>query len=132
MPTAVPTALSSAMSVLKEGELEKRSDNLLQLWKRKTCVLTPDGLSLYADPHKRSRGRKELKLQSIKKVDCVERSGKFVYFTLVTTDDKEIDFRCPGDDRSCWNAVIAMALIEHQNRQAVRDFKTRGVVTREP
>ncbi|XP_057693840.1 pleckstrin homology-like domain family A member 2 [Corythoichthys intestinalis] len=115
---------SDMSPVLKEGELEKRSDNLLQFWKRKTCVLTPDGLNMYADAHKRSRG-KELKLQSIKKVDCVERTGKFVYFTIVTTDDKEIDFRCPGEDNSCWNAVITMALIDYQNRMAIRDFKTR-------
>ncbi|KAM9814764.1 pleckstrin homology-like domain family A member 2 [Syngnathus acus] len=109
--------------VLKEGELEKRSDNLLQFWKRKTCVLTPDSLNMYADTQKRSRG-KELKLQRIKKVDCVERTGKFVYFTIVTTDDKEIDFRCPGED-NCWNAVITMALIDYQNRKAIQDFKTR-------
>lgn len=109
--------------VLKEGELEKRSDNLLQFWKRKTCVLTTDSLNMYADTQKRSRG-KELKLQSIKKVDCVERTGKFVYFTIVTTDNKEIDFRCSGED-NCWNAVITMALIDYQNRKAIRDFKTR-------
>ncbi|KAF3689024.1 Pleckstrin -like proteiny-like domain family A member 2 Imprinted in placenta and liver protein [Channa argus] len=109
--------------VLKEGELEKRSDNLLQLWKRKTCVLTTDSLNIYADTQKRSKG-KELKLQSIKKVDCVERTGKFVYFTIVTTDNKEIDFRCTGEE-NCWNAVITMALIDYQNRKAIQDFKTR-------
>ncbi|MBN3300880.1 PHLA2 protein, partial [Amia calva] len=109
--------------VLKEGELEKRSDNLLQFWKRKTCVLTTDSLNLYADSQKKSKG-KELKLQTIKKVDCVERTGKFVYFTIVTTDNKEIDFRCPDED-SCWNAVITMALIDFQNRKAIQDFKSR-------
>ncbi|MFT7814348.1 pleckstrin-like domain family A member 2-like [Arapaima gigas] len=109
--------------VLKEGELEKRSDNLLQFWKRKTCVLTADSLSLYADAQKRSKG-KELKLQSIKKVDCVERTGKFVYFTIVTTDNKEIDFRCSVED-TCWNAVITMALIDFQNRRAIENFRTR-------
>lgn len=109
--------------VLKEGELEKRSDNLLQLWKRKTCVLTTDSLNLYADTQKKSKS-KEIKLECIKKVDCVERTGKFVYFTIVTTDDKEIDFRCSGED-SCWNAVITMALIDFQNRRAIQDFKTR-------
>ncbi|KAL7858367.1 hypothetical protein AOLI_G00184690 [Acnodon oligacanthus] len=88
--------------VLKEGELEKRSDNLLQFWKRKTCVLTTDSLNIYADQQKRNKS-KELKLQSIKKVDCVERTGKFVYFTIVTTDNKEIDFRCSGEE-NCWNA----------------------------
>ncbi|KAG2463330.1 PHLA2 protein, partial [Polypterus senegalus] len=109
--------------VLKEGDLEKRSDNFLQFWKKKTCVLTSDTLSLYADGQKRSKA-KELKLQAIKKVDCVERTGKYVYFTIVTTDNKEIDFRCL-DEGTCWNAVITMALIDFQNRKAIQDFKSR-------
>ncbi|KAL4613462.1 pleckstrin-like domain family A member 2-like [Arapaima gigas] len=109
--------------VLKEGQLEKRSDNLLQLWRRKVCVLTTDSLNIYDDAHKRSKA-KELKLQSIKKLDCVERTGRFVYFTIVTTEDKEIDFRCPADD-SCWNAVITMALIDFQNRRAMQDLRTQ-------
>ncbi|XP_018924244.1 pleckstrin homology-like domain family A member 2 [Cyprinus carpio] len=114
---------SDISHVLKEGELEKRSDNLLQFWKRKTCVLTTDSLNIYTDNQKKNKS-KELKLQSIKKVDCVERTGKFVYFTIVTTDNKEIDFRCPGEE-NCWNAVITMALIDFQNRKAIQDFKTR-------
>uniref|UniRef100_A0A0E9PAA5 Pleckstrin homology-like domain family A member 2 n=1 Tax=Anguilla anguilla TaxID=7936 RepID=A0A0E9PAA5_ANGAN len=65
---------SELCKVLKEGELEKRSDSLLQFWKRKTCVLTEDSLNIYADSQKKSKS-KELKLQSIKKVDCVERTG---------------------------------------------------------
>ncbi|XP_041917230.1 pleckstrin homology-like domain family A member 2 [Alosa pseudoharengus] len=116
-------AETTSSMVLKEGELEKRSDNLLQFWKRKTCVLTPDSLSIYPDAQKKSKG-KELKLQAIKKVDCVERTGKFVYFTIVTTDNKEIDFRCMDED-GCWNAVITMALIDFQNRKAIQDFKSR-------
>uniref|UniRef100_A0A9J8DCL5 Pleckstrin homology-like domain family A member 2 n=1 Tax=Cyprinus carpio carpio TaxID=630221 RepID=A0A9J8DCL5_CYPCA len=100
---------SEISHVLKEGELEKRSDNLLQFWKRKTCVLTTDSLNIYTDNQKKNKS-KELKLQSIKKVDCVERTGKFVYFTIVTTDNKEIDFRCPGEE-NCWNAVITRMFI---------------------
>ncbi|TRY77607.1 hypothetical protein DNTS_024426 [Danionella cerebrum] len=126
-PTLTATAAemtgSEISHVLKEGELEKRSDNLLQFWKRKTCVLTTDSLNIYADHQKKNKS-KELKLQSIKKVDCVERTGTFVYFTIVTTDNKEIDFRCPGEEH-CWNAVITMALIDFQNRKAIQDFKTR-------
>ncbi|XP_014388584.1 PREDICTED: pleckstrin homology-like domain family A member 2, partial [Myotis brandtii] len=53
---------------------------------------------------------KELRFHSILKVDCVERTGKYVYFTIVTTDRKEIDFRCAGE--SCWNAAITLALID--------------------
>ncbi|XP_030649253.1 pleckstrin homology-like domain family A member 2 [Chanos chanos] len=111
--------------VLKEGTLEMRSDNLFQCWRRKACVLTPDSLCLYADGQRRT-GAKELKLQTIKKVDCVERIGKFVYFTVVTTNNKEIDFRCLDEDR--WNAVITMALIDFQNKRAIQNFRTRQSV----
>ncbi|NXR27373.1 PHLA2 protein, partial [Cinclus mexicanus] len=79
--------------VIREGELEKRSDSLFQLWKKKLVV------------------------------DCVERTGKYIYFTIVTKDRKEIDFRCP--DQSCWNASITMALIDFQNKRAIQDFKSR-------
>ncbi|XP_029438162.1 pleckstrin homology-like domain family A member 2 [Rhinatrema bivittatum] len=119
----VSGAETAAAQVLMEGELEKRSDNLLQFWKKKLCVLTPDSLSMFADGQKRRSKCKELKLQCIKKLDCVERTGKYVYFTIVTTDDKEIDFRCP--DESCWNAAITMALIDFQNKKAVQLFKAR-------
>ncbi|XP_035746933.1 pleckstrin homology-like domain family A member 2 [Egretta garzetta] len=99
--------------VIREGELEKRSDSLFQLWKKKLVVLTKDSLSLFPDGHKRAKG-KELGFGSILKVDCVERTGKYIYFTIVTKDRKEIDFRCP--DQSCWNASITMALIDFQNK----------------
>ncbi|OPJ73803.1 pleckstrin-like proteiny-like domain family A member 2 [Patagioenas fasciata monilis] len=78
--------------VIREGELEKRSDSLFQLWKKKLVVLTKDSLSLFPDGHKRAKG-KELGFGSILKVDCVERTGKYIYFTIVTKDRKEIDFR---------------------------------------
>ncbi|XP_043979737.1 pleckstrin homology-like domain family A member 2 [Gambusia affinis] len=111
-----------AEEIIKEGDLEKRSDSFLQFWKKKTCVLTKDSLNMYADV-KRSKV-KELKLQSIKKVDCVERTEKFMYFTIVTKDDKEIDFRY-STEQACWHAEITLALINYQNREAVQDFKTR-------
>ncbi|KAK7117907.1 hypothetical protein R3I94_023202 [Phoxinus phoxinus] len=114
---------SDVSDVLKEGELDKRSDNLLQFWKRKTCVLTADSLNIYTDNQKKNRC-KELKLQSIKKLDCVEYIEKFVYFTIVTTDNKEIDFRCLSEEK-CWKNAISMALISFQNRKAIQDFKTR-------
>ncbi|XP_075404079.1 pleckstrin homology-like domain family A member 2 [Tenrec ecaudatus] len=107
--------------VLREGELEKRSDSLFQLWKKKRGVLTRDRLSLFpAGPGARA---KELRFHSILKVDCVERTGKYVYFTIVTTDRKEIDFRCAGE--SCWNAAITLALIDFQNRRALQAFRAR-------
>ncbi|KAF6333922.1 pleckstrin homology like domain family A member 2 [Rhinolophus ferrumequinum] len=116
--------------VLREGELEKRSDSLFQLWKKKRGVLTPDRLSLFpAGPGARP---KELRFHSILKVDCVERTGKYIYFTIVTTDRKEIDFRCAGE--SCWNAAITLALIDFQNRRALQDFRSRqeSAATPEP
>ncbi|KAL2303530.1 hypothetical protein Nmel_008801 [Mimus melanotis] len=105
--------------VIREGELEKRSDSLFQLWKKKLVVLTKDSLSLFPDGHKRAKG-KELGFGSILKVDCVERTGKYIYFTIVTKDRKEIDFRCP--DQSCWNASITMALIDFQNKRAIQAY----------
>ncbi|XP_077309632.1 pleckstrin homology-like domain family A member 2 [Lithobates pipiens] len=108
--------------VIMEGELEKRSDNLLQFWRKKLCVLTKDSLNMFADSQKRSKC-KELKFQSIKKLDCVERTGKYIYFTIVTMDNKEIDFRCP--DESSWNAAITMALIDFQNKKALQSFRER-------
>uniref|UniRef100_U3J4Q6 Pleckstrin homology-like domain family A member 2 n=2 Tax=Anas platyrhynchos TaxID=8839 RepID=U3J4Q6_ANAPP len=115
--------------VIREGELEKRSDSLFQLWKKKLVVLTKDSLSLFPDGHKRAKG-KELGFGSILKVDCVERTGKYIYFTIVTKDRKEIDFRCP--DQSCWNASITMALIDFQNKRAIQDFKSRQEMEQAP
>uniref|UniRef100_A0A8C6XJG0 Pleckstrin homology-like domain family A member 2 n=1 Tax=Naja naja TaxID=35670 RepID=A0A8C6XJG0_NAJNA len=108
----------------KRGELEKRSDSLFQLWKKKQVVLSKESLSLSSPEGSSGKARaKELRFGSIQKVDCVERTGKYVYFTIVTTDRKEIDFRCPGE--SCWNASITMALIDFQNKRAIQDFKSR-------
>ncbi|XP_067849583.1 pleckstrin homology-like domain family A member 2 [Heptranchias perlo] len=114
--------ISDGAQVIKEGELEKRSDNLLQLWKKKYCVLTQDRLQLFPDSQRRSRG-KDLSLQEIRTVDCVERTGKYIYFTVVTTDNKEMDFRCL--EENCWNSAITMALIEFKNREAIQTFKSR-------
>ncbi|XP_062974823.1 pleckstrin homology-like domain family A member 2 [Elgaria multicarinata webbii] len=118
-------APAASSEVIRQGELEKRSDSLFQLWKRKLVVLSKDSLSLFS-PEGGGGGKaraKELRFGAIQKVDCVERTGKYVYFTIVTTDHKEIDFRCPGE--SCWNASITMALIDFQNKRAIQDFKSR-------
>ncbi|XP_003214865.1 pleckstrin homology-like domain family A member 2 [Anolis carolinensis] len=121
---------SSSSAVLRAGELEKRSASLLQLWKKKRAELRADGLSLFSPEGGKGAaggglggGRKELRFGAIQKVDCVERTGKYVYFTIVTTDRREIDFRCPGE--SCWNASITLALIDFQNKRALRDFHSR-------
>ncbi|KAL1787272.1 pleckstrin-likey-like domain family A member 2 [Sigmodon hispidus] len=104
--------------IICEGELEKRSDNLFQLWRKKRGVLTEDRLSLFSV----SRNRfKEIRFHSILKVDCVEHTRKYVYFTVVTTSFKEIDFRCTVE--SCWNAFLSLALIHYKNRRAVEGFR---------
>nr|AHH25139.1 pleckstrin homology-like domain family A member 2 protein [Capra hircus] len=112
--------MRSSGEVLREGELEKRSDSLFQVWKKKRGVLTTDRLKLF--PTGLGARPKELRFHSILKVDCVERTGKYVYFTIVTTDLKEIDFRCAGG--SHWNASITLALIDFQNRRALQDFRS--------
>ncbi|KAL4660229.1 pleckstrin homology-like domain family A member 1 [Arapaima gigas] len=122
--------LEGAGKVLKEGLMEKRSDGLLQLWKKKHCVLTEEGLLLRASKQHdlqqqqhqqkqlRDSGRvKELHFSHMKTVDCVERKGKYVYFTVVMSEGKEIDFRCPQDEG--WNAEITLRMVQYKNRQAI-------------
>ncbi|XP_074798123.1 pleckstrin homology-like domain family A member 1 isoform X2 [Natator depressus] len=77
--------LESGCKALKEGVLEKRSDGLLQLWKKKRCILTEEGL-LLGPPKQPQPGPpaaeppaakiKELHFSHMKTVDCVERKGK--------------------------------------------------------
>uniref|UniRef100_A0A8C5EG35 Pleckstrin homology-like domain, family A, member 1 n=1 Tax=Gouania willdenowi TaxID=441366 RepID=A0A8C5EG35_GOUWI len=120
--------LENGRKVFKEGLLEKRSDGLLQLWKKKHCVLTQDGVLLLPPkqhdqqaPHGADTARvKELHFANMKTVDCVERKGKYVYFTVVMTEGKEIDFRCPQDEG--WNAEITLQMVQYKNRQAILTF----------
>ncbi|MBN3306443.1 PHLA1 protein, partial [Amia calva] len=137
--------LESSGKVLKEGLLEKRSDGLLQLWKKKHCVLTDEGLLLqppkqHDHPHQHQQqqqqqhhhhpvpppgepGRvKALPFSSMKTVDCVERKGKYMYFTVVMTEGKEVDFRCPQD--AGWNAQITLQMVRYKNRQAILAVKS--------
>ncbi|KAI4586943.1 hypothetical protein MJG53_004730 [Ovis ammon polii x Ovis aries] len=140
---------SSGCKALKEGVLEKRSDGLLQLWKKKCCILTEEGLLLIPPKqlqhHQQQQQQqqqpgqgsvepsqpggpavasleppvklKELHFSNMKTVDCVERKGKYMYFTVVMAEGKEIDFRCPQDQG--WNAEITLQMVQYKNRQAI-------------
>uniref|UniRef100_A0A8C9FV86 Pleckstrin homology like domain family A member 1 n=1 Tax=Pavo cristatus TaxID=9049 RepID=A0A8C9FV86_PAVCR len=102
---------SASAPAVKEGVLEKRSDGLLQLWKKKRCILTEEGLLLP------TAKIKELHFSNMKTVDCVERKGKYVYFTVVMAEGKEIDFRCAQEQG--WNAAITLQMVQYKNRQAI-------------
>ncbi|XP_069620673.1 pleckstrin homology-like domain family A member 1 isoform X2 [Ranitomeya imitator] len=128
--------LESSCKVVKEGLLEKRSDGLLQLWKKKRCLLTEEGLLLIPpkqlDHHQQQPPPpssptepariKELHFSNMKTVDCVERKGKYVYFTVVMAEGREIDFRCPQDEG--WNAEITLQMVQYKNRQAILAVKS--------
>lgn len=109
---------SSGCKALKEGVLEKRSDGLLQLWKKKCCILTEEGLllippkQLQQQQQQQQPGQgtaeqsqpsgpavasleppvklKELHFSNMKTVDCVERKGKYMYFTVVMAEGSGI------------------------------------------
>uniref|UniRef100_A0A8C3NIU0 Uncharacterized protein n=1 Tax=Geospiza parvula TaxID=87175 RepID=A0A8C3NIU0_GEOPR len=112
---------SAAPTAVKEGMLEKRSDGLLQLWKKKRCILTEEGLLLippkHPPPQQQQQQQPELHFSNMKTVDCVERKGKYVYFTVVMAEGKEIDFRCAQEHG--WNAAITLQMVQYKNRQAI-------------
>uniref|UniRef100_A0A8C5U9Y1 Pleckstrin homology like domain family A member 1 n=1 Tax=Malurus cyaneus samueli TaxID=2593467 RepID=A0A8C5U9Y1_9PASS len=111
--------LESGSKAVKEGMLEKRSDGLLQLWKKKRCILTEEGLLLIPPKHPPppQQQQPELHFSNMKTVDCVERKGKYVYFTVVMAEGKEIDFRCAQEQG--WNAAITLQMVQYKNRQAI-------------
>ncbi|XP_061663719.1 pleckstrin homology-like domain family A member 3 isoform X2 [Syngnathoides biaculeatus] len=131
--------MSVPVPVRRDGLLEKRSGGLLQLWKKKRCVLTDDGLRLSgcAGPAATRAASpcaawtsgaraKELPFECMATVDCVEYKRDLVYFTVVMASGEEIDFRCPQDG-TAWNAEIALALVRYKNLQAVRTGKKRRI-----
>ncbi|AWP09729.1 putative pleckstrin -likey-like domain family A member 3 [Scophthalmus maximus] len=126
--------MSLPAKVMRDGLLEKRSSGLLQLWKKKRCVLTEDGLRLHncrgggAPGSAWSSNAKELRFERMVTVDCVEYKRGLVYFTVVMATGKEVDFRCPQDG-TAWNAEIALALVRHKNLQAVQTGRNRHLST---
>ena len=137
--------MSLPAKVIRDGLLEKRSSGLLQLWKKKRCVLTEDGLRLHRCGRAAGSGgggsggdggdaqtssafgankAKELRFERMATVDCVEYKRGLVYFTVVMAPGKEIDFRCSQEGTS-WNAEIALALVRYKNLQAVQTGKNR-------
>ncbi|XP_061835753.1 pleckstrin homology-like domain family A member 3 [Nerophis lumbriciformis] len=128
--------MSLPAKVSRDGLLEKRSGGLLQLWKKKRCVLTEEGLRLQrckggpADAPCAAWGSraKELPFEGMVTVDCVEYKRGLVYFTVVMATGEEIDFRCPQDG-TAWNAEIALALVRFKNLQAVQTGRKRLLST---
>lgn len=120
--------MSLPLKVMRDGVLEKRSSGLLQLWKRKRCVLTEDGLRLHKAHNDGSSKAKDLPFALMATVDCVEYKRGLVYFTVVLNSGKEIDFRCAQEGTS-WNAEIALALVRYKNLQAVLTGRTKHLST---
>lgn len=128
-------AMSFPTKVMRDGLLEKRSSGLLQLWKKKRCVLTEEGLCLHnykgggdAPTSASSPKAKELRFERMATVDCVEYKRGLVYFTVVMATGKEIDFRC-AQEGTAWNAEIALALVRYKNLQAVQTGRNRHLST---
>ncbi|CAN0262297.1 unnamed protein product [Lampetra planeri] len=130
--------LESINQVLKVGQLEKRSENFLQIWKKKRAVLTGDGLTLVQPGSGGGGGGggsssdsgldnggcgKRLGFDLVRTVDCVERRGRYTYFTVVLSSGKELDFRCPAE--AGWNAEIILAMVQFKNRRAVQEARAR-------
>uniref|UniRef100_A0A8C2ZIW6 Pleckstrin homology-like domain, family A, member 3 n=1 Tax=Cyclopterus lumpus TaxID=8103 RepID=A0A8C2ZIW6_CYCLU len=75
--------MSFPAKVMRDGQLEKRSSGLLQLWKKKRCVLTEEGLRLHdckgggdAPSSAWSSKAKELRFERMATVDCVETARR--------------------------------------------------------
>ncbi|KAJ8261743.1 hypothetical protein GJAV_G00157910 [Gymnothorax javanicus] len=133
---------SGGGKVLKEGLLEKRSDGLLQLWKKKRCVLTEEGLILlhpkqhdnqHQQPPSKEHGCKikELRFSSMKTVDCVERKGRGLErrdnFADGSVQEQAGDPR--GQVHEAETAAARGAAARAQNHQELSDSRVSRSVT---
>ncbi|GLD60177.1 pleckstrin homology-like domain family A member 2 [Lates japonicus] len=103
----------------REGELEKRSDNLLQFCEEEDVRPTTDSLNIYADTQKRTKGVSSSCSPSRRWTGCDAPASSSI--TIVTTDNKEIDCARGGE---LLERRIIMALIDYQ-KYAIPGLKTR-------
>uniref|UniRef100_A0A8C0ATN5 Pleckstrin homology-like domain family A member 1 n=1 Tax=Buteo japonicus TaxID=224669 RepID=A0A8C0ATN5_9AVES len=112
--------LRARRSLQSRGVAEKTDTAFLGLESRPGGVSFPTGggrLRTFPLPAEPAAKVKELHFSNMKTVDCVERKGKYVYFTVVMAEGKEIDFRCAQEQG--WNAAITLQMVQYKNRQAI-------------
>jgi hypothetical protein len=114
---------SSGCKALKEGVLEKRSDGLLQLWKKKCCILTEEGLLLI--PPKQLQHQQQQQPGQVT-AEPSQPSGPAVAGLEPPVKLKELHFSNMKtvDCDQGWNAEITLQMVQYKNRQAILAVKS--------